>query len=290
MLKYHFMEMFLDCLTDAVKDTLYVIPFLLVTYIVMEWIEYKMNDKAQETVKKAGTLGPVVGSLLGIIPQCGFSAAASAFYAGRVITLGTLFAVYLSTSDEMLPIFIANGVPLPDILAIIGVKLCIGMIFGFIIDAVRRLANKNHKHIHIHDLCEREGCHCDHEHKSIIKSALIHTLQVTVFVFLITFILNIVIEFIPLEELVAQNKFASVFISGIVGLIPNCAASVVIAQLYVDGILGLGACMSGLLVAAGVGILVLLRTNRPMKDNIKIIAILYAIGIFCGTSITIVWG
>ncbi|MDO5329217.1 MAG: putative manganese transporter [Coriobacteriia bacterium] len=284
--------MFVDCLIDAIKDTIYVIPFLLVTYLLMEWIEHKLSDKAQESIKRAGMLGPAVGALLGVIPQCGFSAAASVFYAGRVITLGTLFAVYLSTSDEMIPIFIAGGVPIEKMITIIGIKLGLGMVFGFIVDAARRIARVNHKHVHIHEMCERDGCNCEHEHKSIIKSAIIHTLQITAFIFLITLALNLIIEFIGGNDVLAQfasdNKIASVFVSGLVGLIPNCAASVVIAQLYVDGVLGLGACISGLLVAAGVGILVLLKTNRPMSDNIKIIVTLFIFSIICGLGLCLI--
>lgn len=317
-------DIFNDGVIDAAKDTLYVIPFLLVTYIIMEWIEHKLSQKAQEGIKKAGIAGPAIGALLGAIPQCGFSAAASTFYAGRVITLGTLFAVYLSTSDEMIPIFISGGVPVEQMAAIVGAKIAIGMIFGFIIDAALRASNKQKNKFKIHELCQRAKCDCSynceackhnpesvyeahdlgdnnnsHGHKhnhsnlSILWAALIHTIQITVFIFLISLALNLLITFIGGEDMLCNicndNRLVTVFVSGIVGLIPNCAASVVIAKLYVDGLIGIGACMSGLLIGAGIGLLVLLRLNRPWKDNIKIIVSLYIIGIIWGLIICLIF-
>lgn len=308
------MELFLDILIDAVKDTLLVVPFLLVTYLAMEWLEHKTGDRAANAVARAGKAGPAVGALLGAVPQCGFSAMASTFYAGRVITLGTLFAVFLSTSDEMLPIFIAEQVPVATILAILAVKVVIGMICGFVIDFVlRRRAGSENGKLRIHDLCEQANClceercegathdtlqehvphdhdHCGHEHGSgsIIMSAVKHTLQITLFVFLITLALNACFELVGAETLAAfigSNELLSVAASALVGLIPNCAASVLIADLYVEGVLGAGAMMAGLLPAAGVGLLVLLRTNRSAKENVAIVVALFAIGVLCGACI-----
>ena len=272
-------------LEHSVADTLYLIPFLFVTYLVMEWLEHKTGGKAQAAVQRAGAAGPIVGAVVGVVPQCGFSAVAATLWAGRVITLGTLFAVFLSTSDEMLPIFIAEQVPLDVILKILGAKIVVGMVMGFIVDAGMRLARRIDAPLHIHDLCERDHCHCHDGEGGILKSALKHTLQVTVFIFIIPIVLNGVLEVVgedALGEFLSANPVLSVFGSALVGLVPNCAASVVIAQLYVSGVLGSGAMLAGLLVSAGVGLLVLVRTNRHWKQNVAIIVGLYAMGVFWG--------
>lgn len=301
-------------LEHSVEDTLYLIPFLFVTYLAMEWLEHKAGDKAEEAVRRAGAAGPVVGALVGIVPQCGFSAAAATLWAGRVITLGTLFAVFLSTSDEMLPIFLAEQVAPATILKIMGVKLMIGMVMGFVVDAAVRLARRDRERLRIHELCERDRCHCngdcetceqqpelaydfehdeEHEHHheggSILRSALKHTLQVTVFIFIITLVLDGALELVGEDALAAflgSNPVLSVLGSAFVGLIPNCAASVVIAQLYVEGALGAGAMMAGLLVSAGVGLLVLFRTNRGLRQNLIVLAGLWATGVFWGLIIS----
>lgn len=301
-------------LEHSIEDTLYLIPFLFVTYLAMEWLEHKAGDKAEEAVRRAGAAGPVVGAVVGIVPQCGFSAAAATLWAGRVITLGTLFAVFLSTSDEMLLIFLAEQVDPMTIVKIMGVKLMIGMIMGFVVDAAVRLARRDREKLRIHELCERDHCHCNgecdaceqnpelaydyqhdeehehhHEHSSILRSALKHTAQVTVFIFLITLVLDGVLEVVGEDAIGAflgSNPALSVFGSALVGLIPNCAASVVIAQLYVDGALGAGAMMAGLLVSAGVGLLVLFRTNRQVRQNLIVLAGLWATGVFWGLIIT----
>ncbi|WP_288578972.1 putative manganese transporter [uncultured Senegalimassilia sp.] len=301
-------------LEHSVEDTLYLIPFLFVTYLAMEWLEHKAGDKAEEAVRRAGAAGPVVGALVGIVPQCGFSAAAATLWAGRVITLGTLFAVFLSTSDEMLPIFLAEQVAPMTILKIMGVKLMIGMVMGFVADAAVRLARRDRERLRIHELCERDRCHCnsdcdaceqqpelvydyehdeEHEHHheggSILRSALKHTVQVTVFIFVITLVLDGALELVGEDALGAflgSNPVLSVLGSALVGLIPNCAASVVIAQLYVEGALGAGAMMAGLLVSAGVGLLVLFRTNRGLRQNLIVLAGLWATGVFWGLIIS----
>lgn len=310
-------------LEHSLSDTLYLIPFLFVTYLLMEWLEHRTSNKTQEAIRHAGAAGPIVGALLGVVPQCGFSAMAATLYAGRVITLGTLFAVFLSTSDEMLPIFIAEQVPLPTILYIMGSKVLVGILMGFIVDAIVRLARRDKQDLRIHELCEQDNCGCthgcetceenpqavyehfedcadgcthehhahnhahDHDHgwKAIFLSALKHTVQVTIFIFLITIVLNAIIEVVgedALGDFMQLNPLLSILAACLVGLIPNCAASVVIADLYIKGVLGAGAMFGGLLVAAGVGILVLLRANRPWKQNVAIIVALYAMGVVWG--------
>ena len=218
---------------------------------------------------------------MGAFPQCGFSAAASTLYAGRVISLGTLFAVYLATSDEMLPILIAEQEPML-IVKILGAKVIIGMVMGFIVDAVMRLVKRNEKQVHIHELCEQEHCDCE---DGIFKSAVKHTLHVVLFIFLISLVLGGVIEAVGedvLGEFLAAQPMLSVFASCLVGLIPNCAASVVITELFLEGTISTGAMMGGLLTGAGIGLLVLFRANRPMKQNLMIVAILWAIGVAWG--------
>ena len=267
----------LDILLDAVIDSVKLLPFLFITYLIMEYIEHKTSNKAKETIKKSGKWGPLVGSILGIVPQCGFSVSATNLYATRVITLGTLIAVYLSTSDEMLPIFISEAVSPIIILKILGIKLVIGMIAGFLIDFVLRKRHKNPEDEKIVDLCEREHCHCEH---GIIKSALKHTLNIFIFIFIVNIVMGLLIH------LIGEDKIAGFFssvpilgpvISGLVGLIPNCASSVIITQLYLDNVISVSTMLSGLLVGAGVGLAVLFKTNKGIKENLKIVGLLSGI-------------
>lgn len=282
MLQSSFMDLLLHIFEDALLDTVRLVPFLFVTYLVMEAIEHKMEGRAEQAVQRAGFAGPIVGALAGAFPQCGFSAAAATLYAGRVITLGTLFAVFLATSDELLPILIAEQAPLSMMAQILGAKVIIGMIMGFIVDAFMRITARHHKHLHIHDLCEHDHCDCE---DGIVKSALKHTLQVTIFIFLVTLVIAGAIELIGEDALAAflsSQPLLSVVASAIVGLIPNCAASVVITELYLEGTISAGSMMSGLLVSAGVGFLVLYRTNRPVRSTIGIVAVLLVISIAWG--------
>ena len=407
------MELLPHLLEHAFEDTIYLVPFLLATYILLELLEHKAGDKAAVLVRKAGIAGPFAGSLLGAVPQCGFSAAGSALYASRAITLGTLFAVFLSTSDEMLPLFIAEQVDPLIMLSIIGTKIAIGMIMGFAIDGALRLRvrsevkheekrlrdlghgvccthteNRENEHEHEHGRkCDREhesdhehenkhghghgheheheldheyghknehenkhehgldhdhgherkaGVACSHEHsisranshnnpvsctcphghhltgteleqpfshhhchnpscsvseessswKDILISALKHTLQVTIIVYLISFALVVVMELAGedvITNYLVTNPGIAIFGSALVGLIPNCGASVVITQLYLDGMLGTGAMISGLLVSAGVGILVLFSENHRLRQNIFILVGLLIIGVAWGS-------
>lgn len=288
LLMEHLIEHLPHIFEHAIIDTLKLVPFLFVTYLFMEYIEHKAGSKAEEVVQRAGSAGPIIGALLGAFPQCGFSAAAATLYAGRVITLGTVFAVFLATSDEMIPILIAEQADPLVIGKILAAKVIIGMVMGFIVDAFVRLRDKyvGQEHLHIHDLCEQDHCHC--EEGSVLKSSIRHTLQVTLFIFLITLVLNVVIEFFGEESLAAflgAQPVLAVFASALVGLIPNCAASVVITELFLQGALSAGAMMGGLLVSAGVGLLVLFRTNRPMKNNLMVLGALWIIGVLWGLGI-----
>lgn len=356
------MDLLIDILLDAGKDTLSLVPFLLVTYLALETLEHVAGDRVNGAIKRAGAAGPVVGSLLGMVPQCGFSAMAATLYAGRVVTLGTLVAVFLSTSDEMLPLLLAEQVPVQTMAMLLASKALIALVTGFIVDAAIRGLRRNARahaairrtvlgtaanpaHVncahddhtggdiidevaeagvsadHIHELCERDHCGCDededehghdhshdhghdhshdhghadeherhHDHShsyegapivSIIRSAISHTVQVSVFIFLVTLILVAVLETFgesAIEQFLRGNETLAVLGSALVGLIPNCSASVVITQLYLEGALQLAPMLAGTLISAGVGYLVLFRTNRSARENVVFLVMMYVIG------------
>ena len=354
------MDLLIDILLDAGKDTLSLVPFLLVTYLTLETLEHVAGDRVNGAIKRAGAAGPVVGSLLGMVPQCGFSAMAATLYAGRVVTLGTLVAVFLSTSDEMLPLLLAEQVPVQTMAMLLASKALIALVTGFIVDAAIRGLRSNARahaairrtvlgtaanpvHVncahddhtggdiidevaeagvsadHIHELCERDHCGCDddedeherdhghshdhghtgeHEHHhghghdhghshegapvlSIIRSAISHTVQVSVFIFLVTLVLVAVLETFgesAIEQFLRGNETLAVLGSALVGLIPNCSASVVITQLYLEGALQLAPMLAGTLISAGVGYLVLFRTNRSARENVLFLIMMYVIG------------
>ena len=276
--------MLVHVLDHTLLDNIKLLPFLFFTYLVMEYIEHRTEEKTQETIARAGKFGPVPGALLGMIPQCGFSAAASNLYAGRIITVGTLFAVFLSTSDEMLPILLSEQVPLLTMVKILGTKALIGILAGFLIDLVIR---KKHpvedKHLRIEHMCDHEHCNCNEG--NIFVSALKHTLQIFFFILVVSLAINLAVEWLGEDVLASfltgQPILGPVF-AGLVGLIPNCASSVVITQLYLEGVIQAGAMMAGLLAGSGVGLLVLFRANDDLKENLKITFLLYAIGVAVG--------
>lgn len=271
-------------LVHSLEHCVLLLPFLFLTYLAMEFMEHKTAGKVQAVIKKGGRLGPLFGGLLGALPQCGFSAAASSLYAGRVVTLGTLIAIYLSTSDEMLPILLAEAgtIGIVPIIEILALKVLIGMAAGFVIDMC--IVPKKEEHSHIHEMCEHDHCHCE-EGESVWKSALVHTIKIFIFLILVTFGVNLLLEFLGedvLKNLILNQPVIGQLLAGVVGLIPNCAASVVLTRLYLEGAMSFGACMSGLLVGAGVGLLVLFRANRDKKDNLKVVLLLYGIGVAAG--------
>ena len=276
----------LEVIQDTLIDSAKLLPFLFITYLIMEYIEHKTSEKSKETIKKSGKIGPLIGSLLGIVPQCGFSVSATNFYSARVITLGTLISVYLSTSDEMLPIMISESIPIHIIIKILAIKVVIGMISGFIIDLVLRIVKKNEfKEEKIIDLCEKDHCHCE---KGIFKSSIHHTLSIFIFIIIISFIINIAIYFIGEESIsnfLMNKPILGPAISSLIGLIPNCASSVIITKMYIENVLSVGTMIAGLLVNAGVGLAVLFKTNNGIKENIKIVALLYFIGVIAGIAI-----
>ena len=279
-------------LIHAVEDNLRIVPFLFVTYCIMEYMEHAVSEKTEGVVKYKGKMGPLFGGILGVIPQCGFSAAAASFYSGGVITLGTLLAIFLSTSDEMLPMFISQKVPGITIFKILGAKALIGVLAGFFVDFGLSKIGKSHVvQKHIHDLCEQEHCHCEEEEASIWKSALVHTLKVFGFIFIVSVLLNLLMECggeEALEWFANNHSLLAAVLTGAVGLVPNCAASVIITPLYLKELISAGAMMAGLLVGAGVGVLVLFRTNRPVQQNVKIVGMLYVLGVTAGLLIDLI--
>jgi hypothetical protein len=385
--------MIFDAFMDATIDTVKLLPFLFVTYLVMEYLEHRTGSASAALLEKSGKFGPLIGAVVGLFPQCGFSAAAASLFSGGVISLGTLIAAFLSTSDEMLPIFISEAVAPVTIAKILGTKALLGLISGLFIDLIIRQKRMQLSEKHIHDLCEHEHCHCDddedddetdeedaaeqtanapeqpeqterremaepsektfaekahaedklaavsypvnadslndnaekvqraddpegttrnqavqtatsqqrslqksldethhvhHHHRGILWSALWHTLQITIFIFILTFIITVLVEGIgedAIGSFLSGKPVVGVFLAGMVGLIPNCAASVAITQLYLMGILNAGQMMAGLLVGAGVGLLVLFRTNDHPNENLKILGILYTTGVFWGLMI-----
>lgn len=352
------MDLLLHFIEHALEDTLVLVPFLFVTYIALEALEHAAGARANAVVRRAGAAGPVAGALLGVVPQCGFSAMAATLYAGRVVTLGTLVAVFLSTSDEMLPMLVAERVDAVLLFRVLGLKVLVALITGVLADLAIRALRKNARvHAllrrtvfsvrrdgmeadvvdqmaeggetaeHICRLCEQDHCGCGHDHAhvygdehghahghedadghvagcdhdhghghshaggrfgivgSILMSAVSHTVQVSLFIFLVTFALVLVLETVGEDALAAflsGNQLLAVFASALVGLVPNCSASVVITQLYLEGVLGFAPLMAGLLTSAGVGYLVLFRTSRHPRENVVIV-----VGLFL---VACVWG
>lgn len=277
------MHEILHVLGHTAIETLRILPFLFITYLVMEYIEHKTSEKSKNIIQKAGKFGPVLGAIVGIFPQCGFSVSATNLYAARVITLGTLISVYLATSDEMLPILLTESVSVTTIIIILFLKLIIGMIAGFIIDVVIRIIKKdNQEEQKIEELCEHEHCHCE---EGIIVSAVKHTINIILFIFLITLIINGIIEVIGKETIanfISQNIILGPIFAGFIGLIPNCASSVILTELFVENVIAIPVLISGVAVNAGVGLLVLFKTNSKIKENISIVGLLYIIGVLSG--------
>jgi len=276
----------LHIITHTLEHSIKILPFLFITYLIMEYLEHKTSEKTKNTIKKSGRFGPIIGGLLGAVPQCGFSVSATNLYAGRVITLGTLVAIYLSTSDEMLPILISKGTDLGLVLKILAIKILIGMIVGIILDFIFKVKDESTENIH--ELCEHEHCHCE---ESILKSSIKHTLQIFFFIFIISFALNLVLHTVGedvLAGLILNRPILGPIIAGIVGLIPNCASSVVLTELFVSNVIGIGTLIGGLLVNSGLGVIVLFKVNKNLKENIKIVSILYLVAVIAGIIIELI--
>ena len=279
------MQEILEMLQDTAIDTIKLLPFLFITYLIMEYIEHKTSNKVKDVIKKSGKFGPLLGAIVGIFPQCGFSVSATNLYAGRVITLGTLISVYLATSDEMLPILLTEAVPAGTIFTILGIKLVLGIVAGFIIDFVIRMFRKEkveEQEEKIEEICEHEHCHCE---EGIVTSAIKHTLNITIFIFFITLVLNGIIAYIgedTIAHFISKNVILGPIVAGLIGLIPNCASSVILTELFISNVISMPVLISGVAVNAGVGLLVLFKTNKNVKENISIVGLLYGIGVIAG--------
>lgn len=278
-----------DVIIDTLIDALKLLPFLFASFLLLEFFEHKMNERTRQTIKSAGKLGPLVGGLLGAVPQCGFATMASSMYTTRVVTLGTLIAVFLSTSDEMLVIMIAKN----DInvvkqgLIIVAIKILIGVFVGFIVDLVLR-RKKLDENERIHDFCENDNCHCEH---GIIRSAIHHAFKIFIYILIINFVLNFAFHYLGEEnisKILLQNSIFAPVISSIVGFIPNCASSVVITEMYLSGAISFGSCIAGLLTGSGMGLVILFKVNKPIKQNFIIIAILFLTAIVFGSLIDLI--
>ena len=275
-------RIFEEVLLHGILDTLKIIPFLFFTYLLMEFIEHKASEKTRAFMEHSGSAGPLAGGLLGAVPQCGFSAAAANFYTGRVITLGTLASVFLSTSDEMLPIMISGSISAKAIFSILGYKAAVGMLVGFAIDLTLRLMHRSKLHINIDEICDNDNCHCEN---GIIPSALHHTLTVGGFILIVTLTVNALVLFVGNESLsnVMHGKpLISHAAAAVLGLIPNCAVSVALTNFCIEGFISAGTMLSGLFSGAGVGILVLFKVNKNLKENLTVIGILILSGTLFG--------
>lgn len=275
-----------EVILDTIVDSLKLIPFLLVAFLIIELLEHKLNNKTKNIITKSKKVGPIIGSLLGVIPQCGFSVMATNLYITRIITLGTLISIYLSTSDEMLIIMISEKVEISLILKILLIKIFFGIIYGLIID---KIINKKKKDKETnYELCDEEHCDCNH---SILLSAIKHTLHITLFIFIITLIINTIFTLLGdnyLSKILLNNSILSPFITSLIGLIPNCAASVILTELYLNSTISLGALIGGLLTSSGSSLLVLIKNNKNQKENLSIILLLYALGVLSGIIIELI--
>jgi hypothetical protein len=275
-----------ECLMDGLIDTVKLLPYLLVTFIILELLEHKLSKKNEKILTKNKKYGPILGGLLGSLPQCGFSAMASNLFSSRVITVGTLVAIFLSTSDEMLPIMLSEQTDIMILLRIIGFKVIIGIIVGFIVDA---LWKRKEEHNHIHELCENDNCHCGKD--GIIVSSLKHTIKIGFFILVVNLLLNTVIYKVGednLKELLLNKNIFTYFIASLIGLIPNCASSVIMTELYLSDLLTTGNLLAGLLTGSGLGILLLFKTNKNLKENLKILSIIYFVGVIIGILVDLV--
>lgn len=267
-----------EIIIDTLLDALRILPFLFIAFLIIELFEHKLDKKTKSIFGKFGRFEPIIGSLLGLFPQCGFSVMATNLYLTRIISLGTLISIFLSTSDEMLLILLSKNVEISLIVKILGIKIFIGMLSGFIIDFILRKNKENENY----NICHDESCHCD---DGIFKSTLIHTFKIIIFIILISFGLNVLIEYVGseyLSSLFLKNNILGPFLTSLIGLIPNCGSSIIITELYLSNAITFGSMMSGLLTGSGVALLVLLKSNKNMKENLKIIFLVYSIGAISG--------
>lgn len=277
-----------EIILDTIIDTVRLIPFLFIAFLLIEIIEHKLTNKSKKIITKSKKYGPVLGSVLGAVPQCGFSVMATNLYITRIISLGTLIAVYLSTSDEMIPILISQNAKVELIFKIILIKVLLGIIYGIVIDIlftkiIKRKDKENY------EICDKDHCHCE---KNIIISATKHTLHIVLFILISTLIINIIFHYVGesyLSKVLLKDSIFGPFITCLIGLIPNCGASVILTELYLNNAISIPSLIAGLLSNSGTSLLVLYRYNKNIKENIFITSILYLIGIFTGIILELIY-
>ena len=281
------LELLVDVICESLLDTAKLLPFLFLTYLLMEYLEHRAGERQEQIIQKAGRFGPVFGAALGVVPQCGFSASAAGLYAAGLLSRGTLIAIFLSTSDEMLPILLSHGAPPLRIVKLLAVKLCFGILVGLGVDLFTK-PRRDFGSVHeIEQLCHHEHCHCE---RGIVRPAIVHTLQISLFLLLANLLLTGSVESLGHDRLRALFTDIPVWgetVAALVGLIPNCASSVLLTELYLEGILPAGTLLAGLLPGAGIGLLVLFRTNKKLKDNLLTVSILVATGLVVGVLINL---
>ena len=266
-------------LLHSLKELLFTVPFLFLAYLLMEYIEHKASTKMEDSISKVGKFGPFLGTGLGLIPQCGFSASCSNLYATGLLTEGTLIAVFIATSDEAIPLLLSKPEVTSDIWKFIVVKIVFGILIGFMVDLMLKIAKIKKEHV---ELCEDCGCE---EESGIVKPALKHTFKTALFILIVSFALGIVMEFVGediLHKVLLTNSYAQPFVASLLGLIPNCSVSVALIELYSEGVLSFGAACAGLCSGAGIGLAVLFKTNKSLKENMRIVGILYATSAMIG--------
>lgn len=277
-----------DAIMDGLLDTVKLLPYLLVTFLILEFIEHKLSKKNKEVLSKNRKVGPLFGGLFGALPQCGFSTMAANLFSARVITMGTLIAVFLSTSDEMLPIMLSEKTNALLLFKIVGFKVLVGIIIGFIVDLIYRKKLNNNKE-EIKELCDHDHCGCDHD--GIILSSIKHTLKIGFFILIVNLIINLIIFKVGednLSNLLHHKNILTYFVACLIGLIPNCAGSVVITEVYLAKFISVGTMIGGLLTGSGLGILLLFKTNKNMKENLSILSIIYFVGVIVGILVDLV--
>lgn len=271
----------LEIIFDTLIDTARLVPFLFLSFLVIELLEHKLSNKTNNILLKSGKLGPLLGSLFGLIPQCGFSVVATNLYITRIISLGTLIAIYLSTSDEMLPILLSEKAPFKEIALILVIKFVVAVIAGYIINIFLKKNKEEHEH---YDICHEEHCGCEHEHH-LIQSSMIHTVKTLVYLLLITFIINVIFNYVGspyLSKIFLKDSLFGPFITGLIGLIPSCGSSIMLTELYLKGAINLSSVISGLLTGSGIALLILFKSNKNLKENITILSIIYLTGVLTG--------
>ncbi|MEG0133929.1 MAG: putative manganese transporter [Clostridium sp.] len=284
----------LSTLEHSLLDLLPMIPLLLITFIVIELMEHKFADKLQNSIKKAGILGPILGALIGIIPQCGFSIMAVAFYSKRMISLGTMMAIFLATSDEAIPVILSMPKSYGILVPFLVLKVLIATTAGYIIDL---FINEKSKRLEM--VCTREteqiASVCTEtesiNYKKVIYHSIERTFKVMLYIYGVMVLISLAVEFIGIERLssgVFSGGILQILAFSIIGLIPNCAVSVGIVQLYSVGVISFASVIAGLCSNAGLGLIYLYKESKSFKKAFSITLLLLIISFIAGGLVYIV--